>query len=128
VLLSERTRTPTYLATPLRLHDVDDAEGFVAATISRSGIPFDPSEHQELMLEGLAILCELAAKYEPHRPGYKQAGRFSGYAAQFLPRRLGDAWHRLHPNHRYVTDPVTGKRSWHYDPSRQDPGQRAEDA
>jgi hypothetical protein len=34
----------------------------------------------------------------------------------FLPRRLGDAWHRWHPEHRYITDPATGRRRWHYDP------------
>lgn len=106
------------LATPFRLYDIDDCEGFVAATIQRAGITVETSEHEELMLEGLAILCELAGKFEPHRPGYSQPGRFSGYAAQFLPRRLGDAWHRAHPEHRYVTftepDGST-KRRWVYD-------------
>jgi hypothetical protein len=33
----------------------------------------------------------------------------------FLPRRLGDAWHKSHPEHRYITDPLTGKRGWRYD-------------
>jgi hypothetical protein len=57
----------------------------------------------------------LADRYKPQMSGYTQSGRFSGYAAMFLPRRLGDAWHKWHPEHRYITDPETGKRGWHYD-------------
>jgi hypothetical protein len=34
----------------------------------------------------------------------------------FLPRRLGDAWHRWHPEHRYITNSETGRRCWQYDP------------
>jgi hypothetical protein len=102
------------LATPFRLHDIDDVEGFVAATIKRAGITADEDEMQELKLEGIAILFELERKFDPHRPGYDRPGWFSGYAAQFLPRRLGDAWHRAHPEHRYVTGP-DGKRRWVYD-------------
>jgi hypothetical protein len=55
----------------------------------------------------------------------------------FLPRRLGDAWHKWHPEHRYVTDPETGKRGWSYTPamlsldgltdSSSDPEQRGAD-
>ena len=102
------------LPTKIRLHDIADAEGFVAATIERSGIRPAQPEHEELIAEGLAILYELAAKFEPQREGYDAPGRFSGFAAQFLPRKLGDAWHRLHPEHRYITDPETGKRRWVY--------------
>lgn len=107
--------TPRYLATTLSVHDVDDAEGFVAATIQRANLNIGHDEHEELMLEGLALLVDLARRFKPQLEGYTQAGRFSGYAAQMLPRRLGDAWHRMHPEHRYVTNKATGRREWHYD-------------
>lgn len=104
------------LATQFSLYDVDDVPAFIVATIRRAGIhPAADDEIDELMLEGLAIMCELADRFEPHRPGYAKPGRFSGYAAQMLPRRLGDAWHRAHPEHRYVTDATTGRRRWVYD-------------
>jgi hypothetical protein len=99
--------------------DIANGEAFVQRCIDKSAIPHGPDEREELLAEGLTILCELAAKYKPlpARPGIdKQAGRFSGYAAMFLPRRLGDAWHKSHPEHRYVTNPETGKRGWHYGP------------
>lgn len=87
-------------------------------TVDASGISYRPDEREELLAEGLVILLELAKRYKPlpARPGIdKQAGRFSGYASMFLPRRLGDAWHRWHPEHRYITDTATGRRRWHYD-------------
>jgi hypothetical protein len=102
----------------IRLGDVDNLEAFVQRTIDRSQIQYSPQEREELLAEGLAISYELAAKYKPlpMRPGIDtKPGRFSGYLAMFLPRRLGDAWHRNHPNHRYITDPDTGLRSWHYE-------------
>lgn len=101
------------LPTSVTLHDIRDVEGFVKSTLGRSRIRFDSDEREELVAEGIAILYELAASYEPHRPGYKQAGRFSGYAARFLPGRLGRAWHRRHREHRVVTD-ADGERSWEY--------------
>jgi hypothetical protein len=103
------------LASPFALRDVDDVENFVAATIQRALPGLEEGEFEELKLEGLAIMCELDRKFEPRREGYQQDGRFSGYAAMYLPRKLGDAWHRLHPEHRYVTDPESGRRSWIYD-------------
>lgn len=106
------------LAELVALGDIDDVWNFVAGTLNRferdAGITLEKDERDELQLEGICILFELAGRFEPHRPGYAQAGRFSGYAAMFLPRRLGDAWHRSHPEHKYVTDPQTGKRRWEY--------------
>ena len=101
------------LTTVVVLHDVDDVEAFVQATLNASGIAFERDERDELVLEGLAIMYRLADQFEPHRPGYSQPGRFSGYAAMFLPRRLTDAWHRLHPEHCYVTRP-DGGREWYF--------------
>lgn len=91
---------------PVRLHDVLDVEAFVKATLVRSRIRFDDSEREELTGEGLAIMFELADRYDGR-------GRFSGYAAQFLPRRLTDAWHRMHREHTYATTEA-GKREWRY--------------
>lgn len=109
------------LATQVRLHDIDDVEGFVNATLNAFERGDRPEwarlrgpEREELVLEGIAIMYELAGRYEPRRGEHTQDGRFSGFAAAFLPKKLGDAWHRLHPHHRYVTDPDTGKRDWQY--------------
>jgi hypothetical protein len=118
------------LPAPVSLHDprscscrrgrpapacVHDLEGFVRATLTASELEFGRDELEDLVAEGVALAFELAGRYDPHRNGYEQPGRLSGYLAAFLPKRLGDAWHRLHAEHRYVTDPATGKRSWHYD-------------
>lgn len=103
------------LPTTVQLHDIDDVEGFVCATIERAGLGGVPDhEKEELVADGICILYTLAERFEPHRPGYEQAGRFSGYAAQFLPRRLGDAWHSRHAEHVRVVNKDTGKREWVY--------------
>lgn len=103
------------LASLVTLHDIDDVEGFVCATIERSGLRnvISQGEREELIAEGILILYELAERFEPQRDGYDQPGRFSGFAAQFLPRRLGDAWHSRNPEHRRVTG-EDGKRRWVY--------------
>lgn len=115
-----RTAPTGLLLHPTRVLDIANAEAFVQHTVDASRIPYNHDEREELLGEGLVILLELADRYRPlpARPGIdKQAGRFSGYAAMFLPRRLGDAWHRWHPEHRYITDPETGRRRWQYDPA-----------
>lgn len=102
--------------------DIEDPGAFVHATINkwqrptgeRGPIPLSQDEREELHAEGMAILCKLARDFRPHMDGYDQEGWFSGYAAMFLPRKLGDAWHRMHPDHLLVTDPETGKRRWQY--------------
>ncbi len=106
------------LAEKVPLHDIKDVEGFVRGTIhtaQRRGMRISLDEREELVCEGLAILYQLAEIYEPHRDGYTKAGTFAGFAAMYLPRRLGDAWHAAHPEHRYVTG-LDGKRIWEYDP------------
>jgi hypothetical protein len=99
------------------LHDVEDVHAFVHGTLVRferdSEFELTEPEREELHAEGMCILFELASKYEHQRPGYDRPGRFSGFAAMFLPRRLGDAWHRMHEEHRYVTR-ADGKREWRY--------------
>jgi hypothetical protein len=99
------------LAATVTLHDITNVEAFVHATLDDSRIRFGQEEREELVLEGFAILYDLAASYKPHIEGYAQPGRFSGYAARYLPRRLGEAWHKLHPDHVYRTKPEGG-REW----------------
>lgn len=108
------------LAEVVALHDVADVEGFVNATINRFEQGNRPEwariardEREELVLEGIAIMYHLADRYEPRRGNHTQDGRFSGFAAFYLPKRLGEAWHRLHAEHRYVTG-KDGKREWVY--------------
>jgi hypothetical protein len=79
------------------LLDIRDPRGFVAATIQKSRVRLSSDEHEDLLCEGLAILCDLASRFEPHRPGYNTPGRFSGYAAKYLPLRLQDAYGKLKP-------------------------------
>lgn len=114
------------LGEVISLHDIHDVEGFVNKTLDdarrlaqrggragKAGINFADDERDDLVLEGIAILFELDRKYEPRRGDHKQDGRFSGFAAFFLPKRLSDAWHRMHPEHRYITG-EDGKRKWIY--------------
>jgi hypothetical protein len=99
------------------LHDIADIENFVAGVITKAVPNLEHQEFQELKAEGIALLYRLADRYDPHRPGYERPGSFAGYASMFLPRKLGDAWHRMHPEHQYVTevlDDGTLKRRWRY--------------
>lgn len=102
------------LAEPIGLFDILDIEAFVQATINRSRRRHEPAEREELVAEGLRISYEQAARFDPHRAGYEQAGRFSGFLAKYLPLKLEDAYHRLHPEHQLRSDPETGRRSYFY--------------
>jgi hypothetical protein len=102
------------ISRPVALHDVHDAQAFVAANIHRSGVILhDRDEREELLAEGLAILCELAGRFEPHREGYAQAGSFAGYASKYLPGRMRDAYHALHPE--YLPTRTDGRRTYDYE-------------
>ncbi len=104
------------IAQPIALADIANCEAFVQAALKKSGIRFGDEERDELLAEGLTILLELHRGYRPltARPGIDERdGRFSGYAAWALPKRLGDFWHKSHSEHRYVTGP-DGKRGWIY--------------
>src|SRR5947209_8665438 len=109
------------LAESVALLDVRDVLAFVqgtleswcAATAKRGRIVLSEDERADLACEGVAIMYKLAEEFQPHMDGYDQPGRFSGYAAMFLPRKLGDAWHRMHPEHQLRTQP-DGKRRWEY--------------
>lgn len=99
--------------TGVQIHDIRDAEGFVAKTIRNSKLVLSYDEFEELKLEGICILYQLEKSYEPHMAGYAQPGRFSGYAARYLPGRLQDAWARQHPEHHCKRLP-DGTREWEY--------------
>jgi hypothetical protein len=101
------------LAHPTSLGDIDDVEAFVQATLNASGIEFQPDEREDLVAEGICVLYTLWATFEPHREGYAQPGRFSGWAAWALPKKLSNAWHKGRPEHRYVTS-KEGKREWRF--------------
>jgi hypothetical protein len=103
-------------AAAASLHDIADVEGFVGATLERSGLRphLQPAEHEDLVAEGVCVLYELADRYEPHLPGYATAGRFSGFAARLLPNRLTDAWHAWNESHSRITA-ADGGRRWTYE-------------
>jgi hypothetical protein len=95
------------------LYDIDDVEAFVKAMIARSRVRLTPDEREELVAEGIVILFEMGRKFIPKMEGYEQEGRFSGYAARFLPRKLQDAYHAMHPEYVLRTQP-DGSRKWQY--------------
>jgi hypothetical protein len=65
-----------------------------------AGLRLTGDEHEELLAEGLLILCQMAEAYEPGFGGRDPAGsRFSGYAMKYLPGKLRDAWRRRHPEY-----------------------------
>lgn len=101
------------LTATVSLHDIANVEAFVRSRLDASRVRFVEEEREELVLEGLAILYDLAESYQHHLPGYAKPGRFSGYAARYLSRRLGEAWHRLHPEHVYTTN-EDGSREYTY--------------
>lgn len=80
------------IATTVDLRDIEDPRAFVAAHIPRSGVILNSEEREDLIAEGLLILCELARRYEPHRNGYAHEGSLAGYATAYLPKRLQDAY------------------------------------
>ena len=97
---------------PVRLHNIKDAAAFTVEALERSGITYDEHEREDLISEGMAILCTMAAKWAPEQHG-DGTGSFLGYAHTYLPRRLLDAWHKSHPEHSYRTQP-DGRRRWEY--------------
>ncbi len=98
------------------LHDIADAEGFVRANISKvTGLVLTRDEREELIAEGLVILCTLARKYQPRMAGYTKDGSFAGYASRLLGPKLSDAYHRSRENHLCRTQP-DGSRKIEYLP------------
>lgn len=101
------------LAETISLGDVRDVAAFVQATLNRSRRVYPADERDDLFAEGVCIMLQLHARFDPHRDGYEHAGRFSGFAAKYLPLKLEDAYHRLHPEHTLRTCP-DGRRRYDY--------------
>jgi DNA-directed RNA polymerase specialized sigma24 family protein len=97
------------------LHDVHDVQAFVYERLDSQFPNLDWQEREELAAEGMVILYRMAQSFRPRLEGHAQDGRFSGYAARYLPRRLIRAWHRLHPEHVIVRQ--EGKERVEYRPA-----------
>jgi hypothetical protein len=98
------------LPTAVGLGDVQDLDGFVNAAINReprlASVP--AGEREELAAEGFLIMCELWRRFTPYGPW----SSFDRYANEFLPRRLVDAWHRLHRGEHVRRPNRGGHRVW----------------
>lgn len=101
------------LRKKVSIYDILDCEAFVIMCIKRSGAQVQPNEYEDMVAEGLCILISMSQRYEPHRPGYAQPGRFSGYAIKYLPRKMKEAWHRAHEEHLQRTQ-ADGRRRYEY--------------
>lgn len=80
------------------VHDVNDAEAFVIHAMQTSGINPARDETEDVIAAGLLVLVEMGQRYKPRMPGYTADGRFSGYAARWLPGRIRDAYYQMHEN------------------------------
>jgi hypothetical protein len=92
------------------LRDIQDVEGFVINCIKRSGAPVQPHEYEDLVAEGLCILYAMERKYIPKMTGYTKEGRFSGYAIKWMPRKMKEAWHKMHEECTLQTMPDKTRR------------------
>lgn len=86
-------------AATVQLHDVRDAEAFVAAVaariLDRHNIRLGHHDREDLHAEGLEIMLQLARAYTPsHAAKRDEWATFSGYAAGMLPNRLMDVLRR----------------------------------
>lgn len=104
------------LSEKVSLGNVENAEAFVRHCLNKgSSIRMTDDQRDELIAEGLLLLCELWNRYDPHRdksPGGTTTG-FYGYALYLLPRKLADVWHRSQPHHVVRTMP-DGSRIYEY--------------
>lgn len=86
---------------PMRItiYDVEDIEGFVN-DMAQLVVKFtNQEEWDELICEGIALLLNMAKNFVPWKPGYDKPGKFSGYCAAYLPRKISNAWYKMHPEH-----------------------------
>ena len=98
----------------IELHDIHDSRAFVAAEIRKVNLQLTIDERDELIQAGMQRLIRMARDYRPGIGGRDAAGsRFSGFAAQWLPRKLSDEYHRL-KGFKLRTLP-DGSRAWNYD-------------
>lgn len=110
------------------MHDIEDVEAFVRGTIRRHARQIPAEDMEEMVSEGLAILCNLNARYDPERDrDAKIAARssgtvhtcvssrccvpsFAGYASFILPKKLKEVWYSRQPE--WSTTLVDGKREY----------------
>jgi hypothetical protein len=123
---------------PVALHDIADIEGFVRDTMRRHLSKVPHEDREELVAEGLVIICELAMRYDPakdkpsRKPGHVcKTSRccvpsFAGYASFLLKRKMLDAWHRMHPEHQLRTQD-DGTRKYVYYPKPKSLDERSSD-
>jgi hypothetical protein len=102
------------LGVTVELHDVRDVDGFVNAAINRLGLRLSRDAREEMELDGFEIMCELASRFTPT---HARRGSFSGYAGEFLPRRLLTAWHKANRGSHVRTRNGEGKCVWEYRPA-----------
>ena len=95
---------------PIPLWDLRDSEAYVRSVINASHLRLSADEWEELTAEGLAILAEMAARYQPRMAGHTKDGSFAGYAAAYFPRKLRAAWHRMNEHHLTRTQPDGRRR------------------
>lgn len=95
------------------LRDIDDVEAFVIMCIKRSGAKPGREEFVDLMCEGFALLYKMDGDYVDQKDGYVKAGKFSGYALAYLPKKLKEAWHRSQEEHLQRLQP-DGTRKWEF--------------
>lgn len=102
------------MSEPLRIHDIEDAEGFVYSMMKRA-LPtaiLTPDAREELQQTGLRLLWEMALRDKSQSGSGEHDGgsKFSGYASRFLPGKIRDAWHKQE-GHTLRQGP-DGKREW----------------
>lgn len=79
-------------------HDVLDVEAFVIKAMRTSGITPGRDETEDIVMAGIVVLYDMANRYKPQMDGYARPGRFSGWAAKYLPGRIRDAYFQMHEN------------------------------
>lgn len=100
--------------TQVSFHNIEDAEAVVRSIIRKGRKILTGDQMDELVSEGMRIMCKLATDYEPGKNGLDPTtSSFSGYVWKLLPGKLSDAANRLHGGH-LATLP-DGSRRWHYD-------------
>jgi len=92
----------------VKLHDIEDAEAFVRSCLAKARIRLvkGSQENEELVCEGLVLLCEMAGRFDGRwdREKHKEGMSFASWASIYLPKRLNDAYYALHPEHVKYTD------------------------
>lgn len=111
------------LTGTVTMYDVQDVEAFVRGTIRRKVQVIPPDDMEDMVAEGLLIMCQLNAKYDPTLDSRKHSDpthecrgsrccvpSFAGYATFILPKKLKEAWFAKQP--QFQSRNVDGKRTY----------------